>query len=121
MEGPVAGLRRQRHFARNAHGCVPTALTQICEENEFVNEGNGNGVGFGQLISSRGGPLGNAMAPANAQQEADDEDAAWEVAWGSGVDLPSLVWPMGLFGGPEIMEDMFDKACATLPIEMCLV
>ena len=62
--------------------------------------------------------LSSNFAPANAQQEADDEATEWHKQWGKGMVMRPVVWPTDLGDElPEILYEQLVVAGETFPVE----
>ena len=118
-EGPASGLRRQHKFSRCAAGWTPTAKssgtvskTDTTDEIDAVD-----GLSHDQLDELRE-QLSSNFAPANAQQEADDEATAWHKQWGKGLVMRPVAWPTDLGDDlPEIVYQELVDAGDTFPVE----
>ena len=116
-DGPADGLRRQHQFSRGTQGWVPTKPSSKQVQPIDVNDelDDVDGLSMDELNSLKS-EQAEGNPPASAQQQADDEAAAWNKQWGSETKAAPVKWPADMGEElPRILREELIEAAKTFP------
>lgn len=118
-EGPGDGIGRQHKMTRTSTGWIETAIAEgrktALPQLAQAQDDDFDGLTAEQLEQVMANEL-DVGAPANAQQETDNEAATWGKQWLSDDLYVEPQWPENMGRPPvELQKDELVRACMTFP------